>query len=242
MWEVFWVFLRSPAISLGFTTFGWDFCVCDRFFNPTIMVVTFRLRGWCVLGVFFVAGIHPSRTWTSGSFESMWWNACVHRLDPVYTLIRRSFGGMEFETPREKSPLPESVPRGGSNPRHRGQRAHALPTELFRPQMWEVKTERNRKREREKTWKICAYMSVYMSVKGWRVNVRVCQCMHGHIKITEIFRGKMLAHKPVSNKFLCFLEKICCRQTESVLFQRSALQAKKWINWKFLWVQHTKLF
>ena len=23
---------RSPAISLGFTIFGWDFCVCDRFF------------------------------------------------------------------------------------------------------------------------------------------------------------------------------------------------------------------
>ena len=23
-------FPRSPAISLGFTTFGWDFCVCDR--------------------------------------------------------------------------------------------------------------------------------------------------------------------------------------------------------------------
>ena len=28
----FFFFLRSPAISLGFTTFGWDFCVCDRFF------------------------------------------------------------------------------------------------------------------------------------------------------------------------------------------------------------------
>ena len=44
--------------------------------------------------------------------------------------------GMEFEpmlTPREKSPLPENVPRGGSNPRHCGQRAQALPTELFRP-------------------------------------------------------------------------------------------------------------
>ena len=27
----FFFFLRSPAISLGFTTFGWDFCVCDRF-------------------------------------------------------------------------------------------------------------------------------------------------------------------------------------------------------------------
>ena len=44
------------------------------------------------------------------------------------------FGGMEFEpmlTPREKSPLPENVPRGGANPRRYGQRAQALPTELF---------------------------------------------------------------------------------------------------------------
>ena len=36
-------------------------------------------------------------------------------------------------TPREKSPLPENVPRGGSNPRRCGQRADVLPTELFRP-------------------------------------------------------------------------------------------------------------
>ena len=27
----FFFLVRSPAISLGFTTFGWDFCVCDRF-------------------------------------------------------------------------------------------------------------------------------------------------------------------------------------------------------------------
>ena len=32
-------------------------------------------------GCVFVASIHPSRTWISGSFESMRWNACVHRLD-----------------------------------------------------------------------------------------------------------------------------------------------------------------
>ena len=51
------------------------------FFNPIIKVVTFHLRGWCMLGVFFVASIHLSRTWTPGSFESKWWNACVHRLD-----------------------------------------------------------------------------------------------------------------------------------------------------------------
>ena len=50
----FFFFFAFPAISLGFTTFGWDFCVCDRFFNPTIKVVTFRLRGWCVLGVFLL--------------------------------------------------------------------------------------------------------------------------------------------------------------------------------------------
>ena len=92
----------SPAISLGFTTFWVRFLRMWPFFNPTIKVVTFRLRGWCVLGVFFVAGIHPSRTWTSGSFGSVRWNACVHRLD---------LG--EFEpmlTPREKSPLPENFP------------------------------------------------------------------------------------------------------------------------------------
>ena len=34
-------------------------------------------------GCVFVAGIHScrSRTWMSGSFESVRWNACVHRLD-----------------------------------------------------------------------------------------------------------------------------------------------------------------
>ena len=29
----------------------------------------------------FVAGIHPSRIRMSGSFESVWWHACVHKLD-----------------------------------------------------------------------------------------------------------------------------------------------------------------
>ena len=41
-------------------------------------------------------------------------------------------GGMEFEpmlTPREKSPLPKKSPEEGSNPRRRGQRAQALPTD-----------------------------------------------------------------------------------------------------------------
>ena len=68
-----------PAISLGFTILV-RFCKCDHFVNRTTEVVTFHLHGWCMLGV-FVASIHQSRTWISGSFESLWWNACVHRLD-----------------------------------------------------------------------------------------------------------------------------------------------------------------
>ena len=47
----------------------------------------------------------------------------------------RVFWGMEFEpmlTPREKSPLPENVPRGGSNPR-RWTVSPNTTNELFRP-------------------------------------------------------------------------------------------------------------
>ena len=41
------------------------------------------LPSWMVqTGCVFVVRIHLSRTWTSGSFESVWWNACVNRLDP----------------------------------------------------------------------------------------------------------------------------------------------------------------
>ena len=101
------------------------------FFNPTIKVVTFRLRGWCVLGVFLLPA------WTSGSLECVRWNACVHRLDlGLYSHPKEFLGGVEFEpmlTPREKSPLPENFPRGGLNPRHCGQPAQTLPTSYSGP-------------------------------------------------------------------------------------------------------------
>ena len=48
----------------------------------------------------------------------------------------RVLGEMEFEpmlTPREKSPLPENFPRGGSNPRRCGQLAQTLPTSYSGP-------------------------------------------------------------------------------------------------------------
>ena len=43
-----------PAISLGFTILGAIFAYVTVFFNPTIEVVTFRLRKWCMLGVFLL--------------------------------------------------------------------------------------------------------------------------------------------------------------------------------------------
>ena len=49
----------------------------------------------------------------------------------------RVFGGMEFEpmlTPREKYPVPENFPRGGSNPQRCGQWAQTLPTSYSGPE------------------------------------------------------------------------------------------------------------
>ena len=48
----------------------------------------------------------------------------------------RVFGGMEFEpmlTPREKSPILENFPRGGSNLRRCGQQGQTLPTSYSVP-------------------------------------------------------------------------------------------------------------
>ena len=75
-------------------------------FNPAIEVVTFCLREWCMLGVFFVAGIQPSRTRMSGSFQSVRGNTCAHRLDLGLYSHPKEFWGMEPEpmlTTREKS-------------------------------------------------------------------------------------------------------------------------------------------
>ena len=60
-------------------------------------------------GCVSVAGIHLSRTWMSGSLESVRWNAYV-QTTPRF-ILSSSFGGKETEpiwTPREKSPLPEA--------------------------------------------------------------------------------------------------------------------------------------
>ena len=75
-WCFFCCFLLAfPSYISGVHHFWVRFLRTWPFFNPTIKVVTFRLRGCCVLGVFLLPA------WTSGSLESMRWNARVHRLD-----------------------------------------------------------------------------------------------------------------------------------------------------------------
>ena len=96
------------------------------------------VHGGCVV----VAGIYPSRTWMSGSFESMWWNAHMNRLDlyiPVHTLIRKSFfengvrthvnskGKIPSTRGSEEGWTPGAAPCRTESP--------TLPTELFQPRI-----------------------------------------------------------------------------------------------------------
>ena len=73
----------------------------------------------------------------SGSFESVLWNACVHRLDLGLYSHPKELWGMESEpilTPRE-NPLYRRL-RGGSDAQRcitQDSEPDTLPTELFRP-------------------------------------------------------------------------------------------------------------
>ena len=90
------------------------------------------VRAGCV----FVAGIHPSRTWTSGSFESVGWNACVHRLDlGLYSHPKEFWGNGVWTHVNSKGKIPSTgkCPQRSIEPATLWQRAQALPTELFRP-------------------------------------------------------------------------------------------------------------
>ena len=79
-----------PQLYLWGSPFWVRFLGMWLFCNPTVEVVTFLLGGWCMLGV-FVASIHSSRTWIPGSFRSVRWNACVHRLDLCWNSHPKEF-------------------------------------------------------------------------------------------------------------------------------------------------------
>ena len=103
VYKCYVLLLHSQLYLLGLP-FWVRFLRMWLFFNPTIEVVTFSLRGWCMLGVLLTAFTHlgclfrlicqnPSWMWISGSFESMRWNACVLRLDlSLYCHLKEFWG------------------------------------------------------------------------------------------------------------------------------------------------------
>ena len=134
---LFLLFLLHSQLYLCSSPFWVRFLHIWPFCNPTIEVVTFHLHGLCKLGV-FVASIHPSRTWMSGPFESVRWNACVHRLDlSLYSHPNRVFGEWS-QNPcklQGKNPLYRKF-RGRSNPQYcitQDSKPNILPTSVFRP-------------------------------------------------------------------------------------------------------------
>ena len=58
-------------------------CLCMQpFFTPTLEVVTFHLRGWCMPGVFLLPAFTCVRYECHDlCVEPVWWNACVYRPD-----------------------------------------------------------------------------------------------------------------------------------------------------------------
>ena len=52
--QIFFFFFCIPKLYLWGSPFLGEIFAYVTVFNPTIKVVTFRLRGWCVLGVFLL--------------------------------------------------------------------------------------------------------------------------------------------------------------------------------------------
>ena len=76
---------------------------------------SWMVHAWCV----FVACIHPSWTWMSGSFEPWQWNACVYGLDLFVLSSERIWGewSQNLCELQGKNPLWEKMfLRGESNP------------------------------------------------------------------------------------------------------------------------------
>ena len=109
--------LLLSRLHLWGTPFSVRFLCMWPFFNPTIEVVVFHLCGWCMLGVFLL----PAFTCLEHEcHESVWWNACVHRLDLGLYSHSKEFLGNGVRThvnskgkilPSPSSHLPEAQRR-----------------------------------------------------------------------------------------------------------------------------------
>ena len=91
--------LLHSQLYLWGSPFSMRFLRMWPFFNPTIQVVTFRLRGRCMLGVFLLPafprlGRECQDLWSS--YDGM--HVCTDKTS-VYTVIRKSFGGNGTRNP-----------------------------------------------------------------------------------------------------------------------------------------------
>ena len=133
----FFFFFFIPQLDLWGSPFGVRFLSMLPFFSPTMEVVAFHLCRWCMLGVSLLLPFtrlgHECQDLLSPC-EGM--HMCTD-WSLVYTLIRKSFWGMEPEpmlTPREKSRLPENFPQRKIKPmtlHQTGQRAQHATNKLF---------------------------------------------------------------------------------------------------------------
>ena len=111
------------------------------FLYPTKDAVTFRLHGWCMLGVgFFASNSTVSRAWMSGSFEYMQWNACVHTLDLILYSPKEFLGNRvrtDVKSKGKNSLYGNNFPPRRIKPttlHQAGQQAQHTTNELFQPQ------------------------------------------------------------------------------------------------------------
>ena len=113
-------------------------CMWLFFFNPNIEVVTFHLCGWCVLGVFLLPAFTRLGHQCQDLFESVRWNACVHRLDLGLCSHPKEFLGNGVRThvnSKGKNPLyQKNSPQRRIKPtmlHQAGQRAQHTTNKLF---------------------------------------------------------------------------------------------------------------
>ena len=145
-------------------------------FNPTIKVVTFHLRGWCILGVFLLPAF-TTRTWTSGSFESVRWNACVHRLDLGLYSHPSFFGNGVWTHVNSKGKIPSTgkFPQRRIEPATLWTASPKTTNELFRPRLTHY--------ERVST----SAFSACASGQCWRVGFSLNQGLNVRTLVWRIF-------------------------------------------------------
>ena len=183
--------------------------ICDRFFSN--YCGNHISSSWMVhAGCVFVAGIHLSRTWMSGSFESMRWNACVHRLHLGWCSHLKEFLGNGVRTPvNSKGKIlctGKILLRGGSNPWRyikQDSEPNIQPTELFQPL--------------GKEWKHDYFEPIFADLWAHTQNNYIFTEAHWNQKLLQVSTNTFTWPAMVWFQFALMLSFICCTATMLVL-------------------------